>query len=194
MTIERQYIRQLNESYNKLPLNQTIEFAKPYFICYYSGKFELDKETQQLLDREYAKIYPNNKICYRKGQKVIIELINEKLDKVKVTFLTSDGKKDMSIIEYFDDLDADFFKVNKSEENNRSLVPLVKTILSNIRGLMTQDIWADENDGYLINIPLISGSNVSKIKEQVIKRLKSSKLSGTLSQTGMCLILRIQKR
>lgn len=79
----------------------------------------------------------------------------------------------------------------QTNEDNRSLLPLVKTILNNIKGLRVNDAWEDEDDKYLITIPITSGSNFSTIKEKVISRLESSSLSSTVKIIQELLILHI---
>lgn len=80
------------------------------------------------------------------------------------------------------------------KEDKRSLVPLIATTLNHIKGLRTADTRADESDGYTLYIPIASGSNITAIKEQAIKRLKGLKFTGTLKSDGYSLIIKLQRR
>jgi len=79
----------------------------------------------------------------------------------------------------------------QANEDNRSLLPLVKTILNNIKGLRVKDAWEDEDDKYLITIPMVPGSSFGDIREKAAKRLKASGLSGRIETAQELLILHI---
>lgn len=73
------------------------------------------------------------------------------------------------------------------EEDRRSFVPIVAVTLNNINGLITADTEKDNNDPYIIRIPVRSDVakdtiKFSRLQSKVLERLKSSKtLHGSLS-------------
>ena len=88
-------------------------------------------------------------------------------------------------------------KMLKSKESadNRSLAPLVATILNNIQGLRTADTYVDKiADPYTVMIPIASGSNYTSIKEKVRQRLQNNKkLHGNIELKGNYLYIHINK-
>ena len=91
----------------------------------------------------------------------------------------------------FDDEPLDEVNDEQVNEDNRSLLPLIKTILNNIKGLRVNDAWEDEDDKYLITIPMVPGSSFGDIREKAAKRLKASRLSGRIEIVQDLLILHI---
>lgn len=82
----------------------------------------------------------------------------------------------------------------RNNEDRRNLVPYVATILNNISGLITADIYADEINPYIVYIPIKSGANRTYIRETAYKRLKASKLTGKMSIKYMILEIHINKK
>lgn len=169
MHIEREYIKQLNESL-KMSIYDIMEMLENDPRIYSVGRTKTHDVKLSII--------PNPDVVSNIQD---IEEIKSDVDQILKNYGFSDVQ----------------FKVHVPDNlksDKRSLVPLVSTILNGIRGLRTNDAYADADDGYIIHIPIASGSNLTKVKEQACQRLKKSKLSGTLSHNGVYLTLKIQKK
>lgn len=60
----------------------------------------------------------------------------------------------------------------EKEESLDNFLPYIKTSLKGIKGIYPVNIYAD-NENNIINIPVNNGSNITNIREQIVKRLKN---------------------
>ena len=95
--------------------------------------------------------------------------------------------KELSLEDFSED------PLDEIDEDNRSLLPLIRKTLSNIKGLRVGDAWTDSDNPYKVSIPITPNSNFTYIKEQTVERLKKSKLSGKIDWYKDLLILTINK-
>lgn len=157
---------------------------------------ELKEAAEKIEDSEVAKELLNKIYTMRKaGLAQGGELSTENLAFKK---LRNDGTieklKQMEKEQIDKELSLEDFSedpLDEANEDNRSLIPLVATTLNNIKGLRTADAWEDEDDKYLITIPMTHGSDYGTIYRKVLERLKKSKLKGTIKIVQDLLILHI---
>lgn len=81
----------------------------------------------------------------------------------------------------------------RNNEDRRSLVPYVATILNNISGLITADTYSDDINPYIVYVPIKSGANITEVRRKAHERLKASKLTGKMSIKYMTLEIHINK-
>lgn len=60
----------------------------------------------------------------------------------------------------------------EKEESLDNFLPYIKTSLKGIKGIYPVNIYADKENN-IINIPVNNGSNITNIREQIVKRLKN---------------------
>lgn len=143
------------------------------------------KWPQQINEKRLLKKGDRVRVHGQTGTIQQVDWVDPAMTRKIFKVLLDDTKK----IEAFKD-----HEVKAESEDKRSLVPLIATTLNHIKGLRTADTYADESDGYTLYIPIASGSNITAIKEQAVKRLKGLKFTGTLKSDGYLLIIKLQRR
>lgn len=82
----------------------------------------------------------------------------------------------------------------RNDEDKRSLVPYIATILNNISGLITADTYADDINPYIVYVPIKSGANITDVRRKAHERLKASKLTGRMYLKQMMLEIHVNKK